>query len=61
MTWLRRFLHGLLAILDDAAPMPPDQRAERDWTPDTSEAESARRRLRLRLHGFEKSGKGGFR
>ena len=47
----------LIALLDDALPMPPDQRAARDDGRDHSEY----RKRRLRLHMLEKRGKGGFR
>ena len=48
----------ILALLDDALPMPPDQRAARD---DDGRDHSEYRKRRLRLHMLEKRGKGGFR
>lgn len=48
-------------MMDDALPMPPGQRAARDWIPIGSEEQSRRRKLRLRLHMLEKRGKGGYR
>jgi hypothetical protein len=48
----------LLALLDDALPMPPDQRAARD---EDGRDHSPYRKRRLRLHMLEKRGKGGFR
>ncbi len=64
MVWPMRLLRHLWSILDDALPMSPDDRAERDSTRepgDSGEAESARRRQRLKLHMLEKRGKGGYR
>ena len=61
VAWLRHVWQRLLAELDDALPMPPDQRAARDWSGETSGDEAGRRRRRLGLHLFEKRGKGGFR
>ena len=58
---LRSLWSRVVALVDDSLPMPPEQRAARDWTPESSESGSARRRLRLRLHMLEKRGKGGFR
>ena len=54
----RSLWRKLLALLDDALPMPPDQRAARD---DDGRDHSAYRKRRLRLHMLEKRGKGGFR
>lgn len=60
-----RVLTGIRARIgswiDDALPMPADQRQERDWTGEPGEEEAARRRRRLRIHMFEKRGKGGYR
>jgi hypothetical protein len=53
-SWWRR----LLEALDDHAPMPPDQRAERDRrAPD----DFAERQARFKLRMLEKRGKGGSR
>lgn len=59
--WLRRTLDRLLRFTDDALPVPPDQRAEREWTPESGDSQSRRRKLRLKLHMLEKRGKGGYR
>lgn len=56
-----RYWRAVKSFLDDALPMPPGQRQERDWTPDAGEDQSRRRKLRLRLHMLEKRGKGGYR
>jgi hypothetical protein len=61
MAWPMRFLRRLWSFLDDALPMSPGDRAERDWTPESGDVESARRKLRLKLHMLEKRGKGGYR
>ena len=54
VSWWRR----LLTALDDHAPMPPDQRAERDRRgPD----DAAERQFRFKLGMLEKRGKGGPR
>jgi hypothetical protein len=50
-----------LALVDDALPMPPDQRSRRDAVPLGSDEVSRRQRLRLKLHLLEKRGKGGYR
>jgi hypothetical protein len=60
-TWLRARWTRFVAFVDDSLPMPPDQRRERDWTPEDSESVSRRRRLRLKVGLREKRGKGGFR
>ncbi|HEX2843704.1 MAG TPA: hypothetical protein VHP64_00505 [Candidatus Limnocylindria bacterium] len=50
--------HRLVAALDDHAPMPPDQRAERDRRgPD----DAAERQLQFKLRLLGKRGKGGTR
>jgi hypothetical protein len=54
----------IAAWIDDALPMPPDQREERDETQDagTTDAElSKRRQTRLRIRAKEKEGKGTWR
>lgn len=48
----------LIALLDDALPMSPRDRAARDAD---GRDHSERRLLRFRLHMLEKRGKGGFR
>jgi hypothetical protein len=58
---IRRGLRWLLALVDDALPMPPDQRSRRDAVPLGSDEVSRRQRLRLKLHLLEKRGKGGYR
>ena len=58
---LRRAFARIIEFIDDSAPMPPDQREERDWTPRSNEEVAQRRRLRLKLHLLEKRGKGGYR
>jgi hypothetical protein len=59
--WIGALWTRAIAFVDDALPMPPDQRQERDWTPESPQSVSDRRRLRLRLHMLEKRGKGGPR
>jgi hypothetical protein len=54
-------LRRIVALIDDALPMPGDQREQRDWTPMDSEEVARRRRLRLKLHMAGKRGKGGYR
>ncbi len=61
MSWPMRFLRRLWSLLDEALPMSPGDRAERDWTNETGDAESARRKQRLKLLMLEKRGKGGYR
>jgi hypothetical protein len=51
----------IVAALDDALPMPPDQRARRDRLDESSQAESERRILRFRIGLHEKRGTGGYR
>jgi hypothetical protein len=51
----------ILAALDDALPMPPDQRDGRDRLDESSETESERRLRRFRIGLHEKRGKGGYR
>jgi hypothetical protein len=58
---MRRTWHRVVGATDDSLPMPPDQRAKRDWTEASSETESSSRKLRLKLHLLEKRGKGGYR
>ena len=58
---LRALWSRIVAFVDDSLPMPPDQREARDWTPETDEAISARRRLRMKLDKFERRGRGDFR
>jgi hypothetical protein len=60
-TLLSRVSRWLTGTVDDALPMPPDDRAAREWTPESGEEVSRRRLLRLRLHLLEKRGKGGYR
>ena len=59
--WFVRFRQWLVSFLDEAMPMPPGQRAERDWFEESGDERSRRRKLRLRLHMLEKRGKGGYR
>jgi len=47
--------------IDDALPMPADQREERDRTGESGEDMAARRKRRFRLRMLEKRGKGGYR
>jgi hypothetical protein len=65
MSSILRVVAGIRArlgsLIDDALPMPVDQRAERDRTGDTGEAEAARRQRQLRMEMLEKRGKGGYR
>jgi hypothetical protein len=51
----------LAGSIDDGLPMPPEERAERDWIGETSAEESDRRQLRIRMRMLEKEGKGGRR
>lgn len=50
--------HRLLKVIDEALPMPPEQRRARD---DDGRDHSADRRRRLRIHLLEKRGRGGCR
>lgn len=61
MTKIGRFWWAIRAFLDDALPMPPRQRKERDWTALSDGEESEQRQQRLRLRMLEKRGKGGYR
>ena len=54
-------LRRLMDLIDDALPMPPSQRTERDWVPESSDEVARRRSLRLKLHLLSKRGKGGYR
>jgi hypothetical protein len=45
-------------FLDRILPGPP---GEADWTGESPETDSARRKLRIRLHMLAKGGKGGYR
>ena len=56
-----RILRSVGALIDDALPMPPDQREQRSWTPLSGNEVARRRRQRLDLHLLEKRGKGGLR
>ena len=47
--------------MDDALPMTPEERQERDWTGETSLEEAERRQLELQMELLEKKGKGGTR
>jgi hypothetical protein len=58
---LRTLWSRVAGFVDDSLPMPPDQREERDWTPESDDKVSERRRLQIRIRMFEKRGKGGFR
>jgi hypothetical protein len=58
---LRSLWSRVTRVIDDSFPMPPAEREERDWTPESSETVSDRRRLRLRLVLLEKRGRGGKR
>jgi hypothetical protein len=51
----------ITAAADDVLPMPADDRPEREWTGESSQAESAGRLRRFKLHMLEKRGKGGYR
>jgi len=59
--WMKRAWRWILTAADDALPMPPDQRAARDWHGETSDAESLMRKRQLNLHLMGKRGRGGFR
>jgi hypothetical protein len=59
--WLLRMSRRFARVVDDALPMPPDQREARDWFPESDTERSKRRLLRLKLHMLEKRGKGGYR
>jgi len=65
MSSVLRILAGIRTRLgswiDDALPMPADQREERDWSGESGEEEAGRRRRRFRLRMLEKRGKGGYR
>lgn len=50
--------HSVIKWLDDALPLSPVDREERE---DDGRDNSASRRLRLKLHQLEKRGKGGYR
>ena len=54
-------LSRIMAWIDDALPMPVDQRTERDEDGVPAGERTAWRRLRLRIRPFEKEGKGGYR
>ncbi len=58
---ISRALRSMMAFVDDALPMPNDQREERDSVPTSGEEMSRRRRLRLKIRMLEKGGRGGFR
>ncbi|MEO7869207.1 MAG: hypothetical protein ABIS42_01215 [Candidatus Limnocylindria bacterium] len=51
----------MIDLIDDALPMPPSQREQRDWVPESGEEVARRRSLRLKLHLLSKRGKGGYR
>lgn len=51
----------IVAFVDDALPMPTDQRQARDRGGEPGSAESEPRTLRLKLHMLGKRGKGGYR
>ena len=51
-------LRRLLRVVEDALPMSPADRAERD---DDGTDRSEARKLRLKIHLLEKRGKGGHR
>lgn len=53
-------LNRMLAWIDDALPMSPHDRAERDWVAD-GEADARGREGRLKQHMLEMRGKGGYR
>jgi hypothetical protein len=61
MGWWLAARRWIVRFIDDALPMPPEQRDEREWTSTPGDEQSARRKLRLRLHMLEKRGKGGYR
>ena len=54
-------LRRLMDLIDDALPMPPSQRQQRDRVPESGEEVARRRSLRLKLHLLSKRGKGGYR
>ena len=59
--FFRRIGKRLRTVADDLLPMSPGQREAREWTAESGEEQSARRKVRLRLHLLEKRGKGGYR
>ena len=61
MSILGSLWRSIRSVVDNALPLPPDQREDRDWTPTPDQEQSARRKLRLKLHMLEKRGKGGYR
>jgi hypothetical protein len=59
--WLKAAWRRIGSLLDDALPMPSEQRDEREWTPISGDEQSDQRKRRLKLHMLEKRGKGGYR
>jgi hypothetical protein len=57
----RRLVTRLTALLDDALPMSPEEREQRDTAGLDANDVAARRRLRFQLGMLEKRGKGGPR
>jgi hypothetical protein len=58
---LRAIWTRVIGVVDDSFPMPPDEREERDWTPESSEAVSQRRRLRVKFMTLQQRERGGKR
>lgn len=58
---LRTAWRRVIAFIDDALPMPPGERDERDSAGEDREELSSRRRRRIRIRLLEKRGKGGYR
>jgi hypothetical protein len=61
IAWLKAALRRIGFFLDDALPMPPEQRNELEWTTISGDEQSDQRKRRLKLHMLEKRGKGGYR
>lgn len=60
-TWLSRLRIRLAMMIDDALPLSPEDRRERDWSGETSDEEAERRQLLVRLKILAKEGTGGYR
>jgi hypothetical protein len=61
LKWVRSVWSRATGVIDDSLPMPPDEREERDWMPESSETVSERRRLRVKLMILGQREKGGRR
>jgi hypothetical protein len=58
---LRTAWRRVIAFIDDALPMTPGEREERDSAGQDPEELSNRRQRRIRIRLLEKRGKGGYR